>query len=251
MNRSLFLLFALVAVFSVACKSPSPKVDAQQAGSTPSEEAEVEPSAADTPPTLTQALLAEYKRDPNLAFATFAGGCFWCMETPFEQMNGVKAAISGYAGGEEVAPTYKEVASGQTGHAEVVQIVYDPAVVNYAELLVVFWQQINPTQADGQFVDRGAQYRSAIFYHDQTQRALAERSRELLAANGPFEDEIVTQIEPMKRFWVAEEYHQDFYDKSPRRYKGYRVGSGRDQFIERVWSRADPERIWADLAPRR
>ena len=167
--------------------------------------------------------------------ATFAGGCFWCVEVPFETVRGVRSAVSGYAGGQDPDPTYEEVCSGTTGHAEVVQVAFDPGVVTYADLLEIFWRQIDPTDGGGQFVDRGSQYRSEIFTHSEEQREVAEASRRALAESGRFDAPIVTEITPLERFFPAEEYHQDFYEKDPRRYKSYRRGSGRDQFIDRVW----------------
>ena len=178
---------------------------------------------------------------------TVAGGCFWCVEADFESVDGVSEVVSGYTGGTVEDPTYKQVASGQTSHTEAVQVVYDPSKISYAEVLKIFWQQIDPTQADGQFVDRGTQYRTAIFYHDEAQKEIAEESLELLRKNGPFDEDIVTEIQPLERFWVAEEYHQDFYEKSTRRYKSYRTGSGRDQFIQKTWGDVDPDEVWAGL----
>ncbi|MHB8708041.1 MAG: peptide-methionine (S)-S-oxide reductase MsrA [Desulfuromonadales bacterium] len=171
----------------------------------------------------------------ELATATFAGGCFWCMEPPFDKLDGVVATISGYTGGHKANPTYEEVSSGVTGHLEAIQVLYDPMKTSYAQLLEVFWRSINPTDPDGQFVDRGAQYRSAIFYHDAEQQSLAEKSRAQLAASGQFRQPIVTPILPAGPFYPAEEYHQDYYEKNPIRYKYYRYNSGRDQFLERVW----------------
>jgi peptide methionine sulfoxide reductase msrA/msrB len=171
----------------------------------------------------------------SAATATFAGGCFWCMEPPFEKLDGVYTVVSGYAGGSEKDPTYKQVSSGQTGHAEVVQIRYDPSRVTYEQLLHVFWRQIDPTDPGGQFADRGSQYRTAIFWHDDEQRKLAERSRAKLAENGPFDRPIVTEIVEAGPFYPAEEYHQDFYLKDSRRYKSYRSGSGRESFLQSVW----------------
>ncbi len=167
--------------------------------------------------------------------ATFAGGCFWCMEPPFEKLDGVLEVVSGYTGGKERNPTYKQVSSGKTGHAEVVQIRYDPARIDYATLLDVFWRQIDPTDAGGQFADRGPQYRTAIFWHDETQRELAERSKTELAQSGRFPGPIVTEVVPAGEFYAAEEYHQDYYKKNPGHYKAYRRGSGREGFLERVW----------------
>ncbi len=167
--------------------------------------------------------------------ATFAGGCFWCMEPPFEKVDGVREVISGYTGGYDRDPTYEEVSSGTTGHLEAVQVIYDPDRVAYSELLEVFWRQIDPTDAEGSFVDRGPQYRSAIFYHDDEQRRLAEVSKEELEKSGRYEAPIVTGIIAFDKFYRAEEYHQDYYKKNPVRYKFYRYGSGRDQFLEQVW----------------
>jgi len=167
--------------------------------------------------------------------ATFAGGCFWCMEGPFERLEGVVRVTSGYTGGETENPEYHEVSQGGTGHAEAVQVVYDPRKITFEELLDVFWRQINPTDAGGQFADRGDQYRSAVFYHDDEQRRAAERSREALERSGRFDAPIVTQIVPASTFYPAEEYHQDYSRKNPVRYRLYRTGSGRSAFLEKVW----------------
>lgn len=169
------------------------------------------------------------------ATATFAGGCFWCMEPPFEELPGVAAVVSGYTGGPELNPTYRQVSYGKTGHTEAVQVHYDPAQISYRDLLQVFWRQVDPTDAEGQFVDRGAQYRPGIFYHDETQREAAVASRDALAGSGRFDEPIVVEITPLDRFWEAEEYHQDFHVKSPQRYYGYREGSGRDAFLDEHW----------------
>ena len=179
--------------------------------------------------------------------ATFAGGCFWCMEPPFEKLEGVQGVISGYAGGSKENPTYEEVSSGGTGHAEVIQILYDPSKVGYERLLEVFWQNIDPTDSVGQFVDRGSQYRSAVFYHDDEQKRLAEESKKKVAASGKFDRPIATQIVPLERFYPAEAYHQDYYKRNPIRYKIYRLHSGRDQFLEKVWR--DQEGLKAKLTP--
>ncbi|MBE9528265.1 MAG: peptide-methionine (S)-S-oxide reductase MsrA [Proteobacteria bacterium] len=167
--------------------------------------------------------------------ATYAGGCFWCMEHPFEKLGGVTAAVSGYTGGHVKNPTYAMVSSGKTGHIESVQITYDPAKVSYSELLDVFWRQIDPTDAGGQFVDRGFQYSSAIFFHSESQRKEAERSRDELDASGRYSSPIVTRIVEAVEFYPAEEYHQDYYKKSTIKYKYYRYRSGRDQFLDKVW----------------
>lgn len=168
------------------------------------------------------------------ARATFAGGCFWCMEAPFEKLDGVKAVISGYTGGHTENPTYKEVGGG-TGHVEAVQVIYDAEKITYQELLDVYWRQFDPTDAGGSFYDRGHQYTSAIFYHNEEQKALAEASKRALDASGRFDKPIVTPIKPAGPFYPAEEYHQDYYKKNPEHYKRYRKASGRDRFIEEHW----------------
>lgn len=179
----------------------------------------------------------EPPQDPEgTAVATFAGGCFWCMEAPFEKLAGVSAVISGYAGGEQADPTYQDVSAGRTQHLESVQVHYDPEQIRYRDLLAVFWRQIDPTDSGGQFVDRGNQYGTAIFYHDEEQRQWAERTREELDDTGRFRKPIVTPIREFTRFYPAEEYHQDFYKKNPERYHQYRGGSGRDEFLDKVWS---------------
>jgi methionine-S-sulfoxide reductase len=171
------------------------------------------------------------------ARAIFAGGCFWCMEPPFEKLDGVHAVVSGYIDGHKENPTYQEVSSGTTGHTEAVEISYDPAKVSFDELLEVFWMNIDPTDAGGQFVDRGSQYRSGIYYLDDEQKQLAEASKERLDKSGRFDSPVVTEIVAATRFYPAEDYHQDYYKESPVRYKFYRYNSGRDQFINRVWGK--------------
>jgi peptide methionine sulfoxide reductase msrA/msrB len=175
--------------------------------------------------------------EAKTAKAIFAGGCFWCMEHPFENLEGVSEVVSGYTGGRKKNPSYKEVSAGATFHYESIQISYDPTKISYSELLDVFWKQIDPTDPDGQFVDQGLQYRSAIFYHNKEQKQLAEDSKEQLDKSGRYDKEIVTEIKEATVFYEAEEYHQDFYKKSPRRYKAYRNGSGRDKFLERIWGK--------------
>jgi len=167
--------------------------------------------------------------------ATFAGGCFWCMESPYEKLEGVKEVISGYTGGKKLNPTYEEVSSGGTGHLEAIEITYDASVVSYERLLDVFWRNIDPTDAGGQFVDRGGQYRSAIFYHTEDQKKAAEASKQRLARSGVFSKSVVTEILSATTFYRAEEYHQDYYKKNPVRYKFYRFNSGRDQFLDKTW----------------
>lgn len=167
--------------------------------------------------------------------AIFAGGCFWCMEPPFEKLVGVESVVSGYTGGEEVNPAYNDVASGNTEHLESVIITFDPEVISYEELLEVFWRQVDPTDADGQFVDRGPQYATAIFYTNEQQKELAEASKQKMQDSGIFKDELVTPIRQAMTFYEAEEYHQDYYLKSEQRYEYYRDRSGRDQFIDKTW----------------
>ncbi len=174
---------------------------------------------------------------PRLEKATFAGGCFWCMVPPFEKLDGVKEVISGYTGGQKVNPTYEEVSSGKTGHEEAVEVIYDPAKVTYEKLLDVFWRQINPTDADGQFVDRGSSYTSAIFYHNEEQKRIAEQSKKGLEQSGRFDKPVVTEIRPAGPFYRAEGYHQDYWKKNPVRYKFYRYNSGRDQYLAKVWGK--------------
>ena len=170
------------------------------------------------------------------ASAVFAGGCFWCTESDFEKIDGVIEAISGYTGGQVDNPTYRQVSGGGTGHIEAVKVTYDPSRISYEKLLEVFWQHVDPTDPGGQFVDRGDQYRSAIFYADQTEKQLAEASMQRLAASGRFNKPIATDILPLGKFYTAEDYHQDYYKKNPIRYYWYRSGSGRDQFLEKTWA---------------
>lgn len=188
--------------------------------------------------------------NPQLARAAFAGGCFWCMVTPFEEQPGIHAVVSGYMGGHTVNPTYKEVCTETTGHAEVVQITFDPAIYPYEKLLETYWRQIDPTDAGGQFHDRGDSYRSAIFTYGEEQRAAAERSKQELQQSGRFDKPIVTEITPASEFYPAEDYHQDYHHKNPLRYKMYRKGSGRDAFIAEHWNtRQDREARRAQLTP--
>jgi peptide methionine sulfoxide reductase msrA/msrB len=167
--------------------------------------------------------------------ATFAGGCFWCIEADFEKVPGVVRVVSGYTGGKKENPTYKEVCSGETGHFEAVQVYYDPERIGYEELLEVFWRHIDPTDPGGQFYDRGPQYRTAVFYHDEDQKRHAEGSKKALDESGRFEKPIATLIEPVTVFYEAEDYHQDYYRTCSADYRRYREGSGRDRFIEQKW----------------
>ena len=210
MNKILVSLLCIIAAFSVA-KSFSEKADVTEFGEVARPDAE------------------------QTVKATFAGGCFWCMQPPFDKLDGVISTTVGYTGGPEKNPTYKEVAYGKTGHAEGIEIVYDPTKISYTQLLNVFWRNIDPTTRDGQFVDRGRQYRTAIFYHNDDQHRLAKATKEELEKSGRFDKPIVTEITPASGFYPAEEYHQKYYIKKPVDYKRYRRGSGRDEFLERIW----------------
>ena len=179
----------------------------------------------------------------ELAKATFAGGCFWCMEPPFDALDGVVSTTSGYTGGHTANPTYEQVSAGKTGHAEAVEIVYDPRKVTYARLLEVFWRNIDPLTANAQFCDTGSQYRSGIFVHDATQRRLAEASKDAVAQR--LQKPIVTEITAASQFWPAEEYHQDYYKKNPIRYKFYRTSCGRDRRLEAIWGPDAKDRVGA------
>lgn len=195
---------------------------------------------------------------PGLASAVFAGGCFWCMEPPFEKLYGVHAVISGFTGGPEVAPRYEDVAYGRTGHVEAVFVSYDPARVSYAALLEVYWKQIDPTDDGGQFADRGRHYRTAIFVADDDERATAEASKVAVARSGRFAKPIVTEIRPRAPFYAAEEKHQDYYRKNYDHYARYRRGSGRAGFLEKLWGngkdkaypRPDDATLKKTLSPR-
>jgi peptide methionine sulfoxide reductase msrA/msrB len=172
------------------------------------------------------------------SIATFAGGCFWCMEPPFEKLEGVKSVISGYCGGDIKNPSYEQVSSGKTKHIESVQVTFDPKLVSYKKLLDIFWHNINPTDNKGQFVDRGYQYTTAIFYHDKNQKQLALESKKELASSNIFDKKIVTPIREFKSFYPAQDYHQDYYKKSlftKAKYKYYRSASGRDEFLDETW----------------
>jgi peptide-methionine (S)-S-oxide reductase len=187
---------------------------------------------------LAGALLAGGAAAQGTAKATFAGGCFWCMEPPYDKLAGVISTTSGYMGGAKRHPTYEEVSTGTTGHTEVVQVVYDPAKVSYEKLLEVFWRNIDPTVRDRQFCDVGSQYRTAVFYHDDEQKRLAEASKAALEKSKPFKAPIVTPVQAAGEFWPAEDYHQDYYKKNPVRYKYYRTGCGRDARLKELWGKA-------------
>lgn len=170
--------------------------------------------------------------------ATFAGGCFWCMEAPFDKIPGVLSVTAGYTGGEQKNPTYEQVSAGGTGHAEAVQIKFDPDMVSYGNLLDIFWHNIDPTVRNRQFCDVGNQYRSAVFYHNEEQRRLARQSRDVLEKNRQFREQIVTEITAAGAFYPAEDYHQHYYKKNPLRYKYYRTSCGRDRRLKELWKGA-------------
>lgn len=177
------------------------------------------------------------KPDRQLAKATFAGGCFWCVEQVYDEVEGVVSTTSGYTGGDVRNPNYQQVSAGGTGHAEAVEVVYDPSKVTYEQLLDIFWLNIDPVARDRQFCDTGDQYRSAIFYHDGTQKRLAEASKKQLEESGRFKDPIATQIVEVAKFFPAEEYHQDYHTKNPVRYKFYKWNCGRSQRLEEIWGK--------------
>lgn len=182
------------------------------------------------------------KMDTNESYAsyskaTFAGGCFWCMEAPFEQERGVVKVLSGYTGGQRPNPTYEQVSSGATGHIEAIQVFYDPKKITYEKLLEIFWRNIDPTDTEGQFVDKGSQYKTAIFYHDEEQKKLAEASKKKLSESGKYSKPIVTPILEAKTFYPAEDYHQGYYKTHPFQYRFYKMNSGREEFIEKIWGK--------------
>ena len=172
---------------------------------------------------------------PNSEIAIFAGGCFWCMQPPYDNLPGIISTTVGYIGGTEDNPTYEEVSTGETGHAEAVQIVFDSTKISYQELLHVFWRNIDPTNPLGQFADRGSQYRTAIFYKNEKQKKVAIQSKKELEQSGKFDKPIVTEIVPASRFYPAEDYHQEYYKNHPLRYNSYKIGSGRAGYLEKTW----------------
>jgi peptide-methionine (S)-S-oxide reductase len=176
---------------------------------------------------------------PGLAVATFAAGCFWCVEPPYDKTEGVVSTTSGYTGGKVAGATYRQVGMGGTGHTEAVRVVYDPAKVGYDKLLEIYWKNVDPLDAKGQFCDKGEPYRPAIFVHDEEQRRLAEASKAALAASGRFKQPIAVAIEPAADFWIAEDYHQDYYLKNPAKYAYYRWGCGRDARLEELWGKKE------------
>lgn len=182
-----------------------------------------------------QAEPESYSPSADTAIATFAGGCFWCMEPPYDKLKGVISTISGYSGGRTENPSYKEVSSGRTGHAEVLQVVYDPRLVSYEELLDVFWRNVDPTRNDGQFCDTGNQYRPAIYYHDEDQLMAANASKATITNTKSFPEMLKVEITMAGTFYAAEDYHQDYYKKNPIRYKYYRHSCGRDNRLKELW----------------
>ncbi len=186
-------------------------------------------------------MVASVNASEKKELATFAGGCFWCMEPPFEGQKGVLDVVAGYFGGSTVNPTYEQVCTGETGHAEAVQISFDPAKIRYEELLDIFWRNIDPTTENAQFADQGTQYRTAIFYHSEDQKKAAVASKIKLADSGKFDTEIVTEIVPAGVFYLAEEDHQDYFKKQPFRYNRYKEGSGRSGFLKRTWPNAQKQ----------
>jgi len=227
------LLLCVFICAALGCQSTQgsdsrPKSEAPEQAADPATQPESRVSTKEGVSTASSDLAPE-----DMAIATFAGGCFWCMEHPFEAIPGVREAYSGYTGGDETNPTYEEVARGRTDHAEAVRVVYDPEKVDYDLLLKVFWRNIKPTQENGQFVDRGKQYRTAIYHHDQAQKEAALESRERISRK--FDEPIATEITEAGPFYPAEDYHQDFYEKSTAHYERYRRGSGRPAYVERVW----------------
>lgn len=215
---ALTALALALAALTLGCQS----ANGQGPTSQPTPDAKGTPLVPDTPPQ-------------GMAIATFAGGCFWCIEKPFDKIDGVSATISGYTDGHVPHVTYKQIGRGDTGHTEAMRIVYDPTKVSYSQLLDVFWHNIDPTQANGQFCDRGTQYRTGIYYHTPEQKRLAEESRKALEATGKLPGPIVTEIDPASPFYRAEEYHQDFYTKNPAHYTRYRLGCGRDARLVELW----------------
>lgn len=224
-----WLVNLILLVSLAACQTPkSEDAKPTTVGEEPTSQPASQPIEHDEPEVV-------YDLEPQgMNVATFAGGCFWCMEKPFESIDGVSAVISGYTAGTVDHPTYKQVGRGETGHTEAIRVIYDPAKVKYELLLDVFWRNIDPTQVNGQFVDHGTQYRTGIYYHNEEQHQAAQASLDALLKSGIFKS-IATEIKPAGPFWPAEEYHQDFYIKSPTHYQRYRGGSGRDEYLKETW----------------
>jgi methionine-S-sulfoxide reductase len=230
---------SLTLLLASACHRPAPPPAA-----TPAAPAVSAPASAPALPAAAVDLQGGTEPAPpppaGLAVATFAGGCFWCLEAAFEGVPGVRDAVSGYTGGPELHPGYEQVSNHGTGHAEAVRVLYDPARVSYEQLLHTFWRRIDPTAVDRSFADVGHQYRSAIFVHSPAQRAAAEASRREVAGSGVFREPIVTTVEDAPVFWVAEDYHQNFYRTHPERYHAYHEHSGRREFLRARWGEGAP-----------
>jgi len=238
MRRSILLaLTAILALVSLWVWGPLARSSAQslsggQVGSSSKSDREHSTAGDSNMPTSNQSL----SKGSNLV-ATFAGGCFWCLQPAFDQLAGVTSTAVGYTGGKEPDPTYEQISTGRTGHKEAIRVEYDPSKISYESLLATFWQNIDPTQADGQFADRGPQYRTAIFFNSEEQRLAAELSKKNLDASKKFSKPIATPIEPAGDFYRAEEYHQGYYKKNAMHYKLYKMGSGRASFIEETWGK--------------
>jgi len=227
-------IITMLTVFALAgCQSTGGVDDGPSAVSTSPEGSTDEAAESQPAPKAGQPLVAPAPE--GRLEATFAGGCFWCMEGPFEKLDGVDEVYSGYTGGPEKNPTYGQVSSGKTGHTEAVRVIYDPAKVDYKVLVETFWRSMDPTDAGGQFADRGPHYRPAIFFHSEEQKEVALASKAALEASGKFDKPIVVPVQPAEDFWVAEDYHQDYYKTNEGHYKRYRRGSGREGFLKEVW----------------
>ncbi len=225
------LTLCSLAVGCQSSRSAETNTDSKENSSADAPESQLATSAATTKGQPEAAPVPE-----GMAVATFAGGCFWCMEGPFERIDGVSEVLSGYTGGPEKHPTYEQVSRGKTGHTEAVRVIYDPGKVTYDVLLDAFWRSMDPTDAGGQFADRGSQYRPAIFVHTDEQRTKATASKQALEESKRFDAPIVVPIQDAQTFWVAEDYHQNYYLTNTAHYKRYRKGSGREGFLERTWS---------------
>ncbi len=223
------ILILILILFSFSCSSGPSNNAKTDSPEMPAATSKAQKEGMD------HAASADKKPSANEKFAVFAGGCFWCTEKDFESLSGVRDAVSGYTGGDEENPTYTQVGRGLTGHTEAIKVYYDPDQISYSALVEKLWRSCDPTDNDGQFVDRGHHYRPGIFYASDAEKEIAEKSKAALQDSGRFSKPIVLKIEGLKTFWPAETYHQDFYKKSPDRYYSYRKGSGRDAFIASHW----------------
>ena len=233
--KTFMLYIMFIPLFVIGCATPESAMKNEYDGMMKSEDTmmQSEDDMMESDDTMMESDDDMMSRE-TLVTATFAGGCFWCMEPPYDKLEGVISTTSGYIGGQKENPTYKEVSAGGTGHAEAVQVVYDPTKISYEELLDVFWKNIDPTVKDQQFCDHGDQYRTAIFYSGDEQKQFAETSKERIAVRF---DTVYTEIVPASTFYPAEEYHQDYYQKNPLRYKFYRTSCGRDSRLEELWGK--------------